>query len=245
MNYDNYYLSFHEWLRMVGAYLLIDILISYLFYDSIYSFFILLPGVIWYLRNKKKEEIRKRQGLLKQQFMDMILALSGKVSTGMSAENAIISCLDDMTKLHGAKSLIVTELRSLEISLSNNHSLEGYLLDLGRRSGIEDINEFAQVFIIAKRGGGEMKRVILETVRMMQEKQDTEAEIAVMVSGKQLEQKIMCFIPLLMIAFLKYSASEFLSVMYHNPFGITIMSVCLVIFIWAFVLAKKIVNIEV
>ena len=79
----------------------------------------------------------------------------------------------------------------------------------------------------------------------MQEKSDTEAEIEVLVSGKKLEQKIMCVIPLVIIAYLRLETAEFLSVLYHNPFGMFIMSICLAVYAGAYILGERIVDISV
>ena len=245
MNYERYYFTGTEFLRIIGEYLLIDAAASFLFFDSLPVFLAGLAGIFPYSSYRRKIFHRKRRQILTEEFLSMITAVSGKVNGGMSAENAFADCLGDMERMYGKRSLIVTEIKLIIVRQTNSESLEKCLLDLGRRSGVAAIYEFAQIFAIARLNSGQMRTVINDTVRTMQEKSDTDAEIEVLVSGKKLEQKIMCVIPLMIIAYLRIETAAFLSVLYHNPLGILVMSVCLCVYVFAYFLGERIVDIRV
>ncbi len=245
MNYERYYFSASESLRLIGEYLLIDAAAAFLFFDSIPVFLIGLVGIFFYGKIRKKSFQKKRRQVLKDQFLAMITAVSGKVNGGMSAEHAFCDVISDMERMYGKNALIVTELKLITVRQTRSETLEKCLIDLGNRSGIADIYEFAQIFSIARQNSGQMRTVIDDTVRMMQEKRDTEAEIEVMVSGKKLEERIMCVIPLFIIGYLRLETADFLSVLYHNPLGIFIMCICLFVYILACFLGERIVDIRV
>lgn len=245
MNYSRYYLSKSEWMRVIFEFLAIDMAFSYLFYDSYVAFFVGLLGAVPYIMYRKKGLSMRRRDMLKEQFLELIGVVSGKMRGGMSCENAMVDSLVDMENMFGKGALICKELKIIEMRLNHQESLSTVLGDLGRRSGVEDIYEFAEVFSIARAGSGRMRAVIEDTSVMMREKNETESEIYVLISGKRLEQKIMCVIPLVILIYLKLQAGDFIDVLYHNVLGISIMSACLIIYIISYLLAERVVNIEV
>ena len=87
--------------------------------------------------------------------------------------------------------------------------------------------------------------IIRNAVRQMGEKIDVEREITPLVSGKKLELKIMTMIPLGMVLYMKISFPEFLDVLYGNIAGVIIMSICLLVYVEANEMGRRIVEIEV
>lgn len=245
MNYSRYYLSGKEWARIVVEYLVIDIAFSYLFYDSLPAFVVGITGIFPYILYRKNGLSIKRKDVLREQFLELIGVVSGKMRGGMSCENAMVDSISDMEGMYGRGSLICKELKLIEMRLNHQESLSVILKDLGKRSGVEDIYEFAEVFSIARAGSGKMRAVIEDTSVMMREKNETESEIYVLISGKRLEQRIMCIIPLVIMIYLKLQAGDFINVLYHNALGITVMSACLIVYIISYLMAEKVVNIEV
>ena len=87
--------------------------------------------------------------------------------------------------------------------------------------------------------------IIRNAVRQMGEKIDVEREITTLVTGKKLELKIMTMIPLGMVLYMKISFPEFLDVLYGNLAGVIIMSICLLVYVVAYEMGRRIVEIEV
>ena len=79
--------------------------------------------------------------------------------------------------------------------MSLNLTLEELLTDLAERSDSEDILQFAQVFAIAKRGGGNLTEVICTTAAMIGRRIDAKQEIQTVLSGRKMEQMIMKLMP--------------------------------------------------
>lgn len=245
MNYKRYYLSASEWIRILGEFLIIDFLTAIIFYDSFVAFFVGFAGLMPYISYRKKAMSDAGRITLRDQFIELIGNVSGKMRGGMSCENALIDSYSDMEAMFGRNSPICRELKQIGIRMNHQESLSKCLLDLGTKSGTSDIYEFAQVFSIAKAGSGRMRDVIEDTIDMMKEKNETESEIRVLLSGKRLEQRIMCLIPLGIILYFKMEVGDFIGVLYHNVFGIGIMSTCLAIYIISYLIAERVVNIEV
>lgn len=245
MKYDEYRMTPAETVRYCIIYLVLTALISYVFYDLIYAFLIFLPMLLLFLRYVKKGLIRKRKDLLKIQFRDMIDSIASALKAGYSVENAFYESRKDMLRLHGRDSLIVKELDYFFLKLENGIPLETILSDFASRTGVEDISDFSEIFVLAKRNGGDFTGIIGKTVMIMKEKDETEREISVILSGRKYEQRVMCIIPIGIIIYLRITSREFLSVLYHNPAGVVIMTVCLAVYIASYLISLKLIDIRV
>ena len=69
-------------------------------------------------------------------------------------------------------------------------------------------------------------------------------EIRAGVSSRRFEQNIMSVVPFGILGYVQLSFPEFLSVMYGNVIGVFFMSGCLAVYLAAWVLGKKILDIE-
>ena len=245
MDYDKYRMNKTEVLKYTAIYIGAALLISYAFYDSLYASAVFIPAAILYFKHVKEELKRARRERLIRQFKDMIDGVSTAMQAGYSAENAFRESYRDMLKLYGNESLIVSELESFFAKLDMGVALELILKDFAMRAGMEDITDFAEIFTIAKRNGGDMSDIIKNTVRIMKEKEETEKEIQVILSGRKFEQKIMCIIPFGIILYLKMSGGSFIAGLYHNAVGVTVMTVCLAVMAAAYYLSRRYINIKV
>ncbi|MEH7087354.1 pilus assembly protein TadB, partial [Neobacillus drentensis] len=83
-------------------------------------------------------------------------------------------------------------------------------------AGIEDITNFADVFTVCKRTGGDLVEVVRRTSTMIGEKMDIQQEISVMVAQKKFESKVIMLAPVGFLAFLNMSAPDFMTPMYSG-----------------------------
>ena len=81
------------------------------------------------------------------------LSECGGTGAGYSAENAVSACVRDLERLYGEETDILKEFRYIESQQKVSVPVEELFLDLGDRSGVEDIENFALVFHTAKRTG--------------------------------------------------------------------------------------------
>lgn len=240
-----FYISRKDRFKYRAEGIVLLIIIALFFYRSLFAVPFLLPVYLLYGRQRKRKLIQNRKKELAIQFKDALLAVSANQRAGYSVENAFRQAYEDMILLYGRASPICKELYTVIIGLSNNLILEKLLYDFGKRSGIEDIIEFAEVFAAAKRNGGNMTEVIERSVSVIEEKIGTEREIQVLISAKEMEQKIMNIVPFGILLYISITSKGFFDVLYHNLPGVCIMTVCLMIYIGAVMLSSKIVNIEV
>jgi tight adherence protein B len=108
-----------------------------------------------------------------------------------------------------------------------------------------DIQDFAEVFSVAKRSGGNMTDIMGRTISVISRKIDVEKEIDVLTSAKRMEAGIMNLVPFFIIFYISITSPGFFAPLYHNLFGIILMTVCLIFYIFAYFLTERIVNIYV
>lgn len=244
-NYNEYHFTKKEFLKYLFQSILLCVMINYLFYKTVWMFLLMLPIPVIFMKWKKKQLIRERRKNLNYQFKDALNSLSVAVQAGYSIENAVRACTRDLERLYDRKTDIMEEFHYIESQQRVSVPVEELFLDLGERSGVEDIENFASVFYTAKRTGGDMDQIIQKVSRMLGDKIDVKKEIEATLAAKKSEQFIMSMMPAGIILYLQVTSPGFLNVLYGNPFGICAMTVCAAIYGCAYWMGKKIVDIEV
>lgn len=244
-NYDEYHFTGKEFLKYFLQSVLLCAIANYLFYKNVWVCIFMIPVPVLFLKWKKKQLIRERRKKLNYQFKDALNALSVAVQAGYSIENAVSACTRDLERLYDRKTDIMEEFHYIESQQSVSVPVEELFLDLGERSQVEDIENFASVFYTAKRTGGDLGQIIQKVSRMLGDKIDVRKEIEATLAAKKSEQFIMSMMPAGIILYLQVTSPGFLNTLYGNPFGICAMTVCVGIYGTAYWLGKKIVDIEV
>lgn len=191
------------------------------------------------IRQKKLEKTRND---LTVQFRECILAVSASLRAGYSVENAFRECRQDMVLLYGEEALICRELDYIRRGLDINITLEELLADLAARSCCPEIGEFVQIFSLAKRNGGSMPEIIRGSASAIGQKIELQQEIAVMLSGKQMEQNIMKLMPFGILLYISLANRGYFDVLYHNWQGAALMTGCLVIYLLAYAMGEHIMT---
>lgn len=220
-------------------------LVSYTFYRSMIAFLILAPLGMAYPLYKRKglKEARLRQ--LNLQFKEGILVLASFLSAGYSLENGLSMSLQELELLYGSQGMITREFSYLCTGIGMNRPVEQLLMEFGARSGLEDVDNFAQVFSAARRSGGELVEIINHTAGIIRDKVQVREEIHTITASKVFEQKLMNGIPFLIILYIDISSPGFFNIMYNTWMGKGMMSFCLLLYGGAVVLSEVILDIEV
>ena len=245
VNYDIYQFSIKEIVLFSLQGMCLIGCISYFFYHSIYAFLAGMPLLYFYFKRKKMACKKRRKEQLTLQFKDAIQSFSAALMVGYSIENAWREAYEDMKLLHKEEEDMMMEFVYMMRQMDNNGILENLLLDFARRTGISDIWDFAQIFAIAKRSGGDLNGIIKKSVDTICAKIQVKREIQIAIASKKYEQKVMSVIPIGIIAYISFTTPHYFDVLYHNAAGVLIMSACLLLYGFAFIMSEKIMDIEV
>lgn len=218
------------------------LLLSCYFYRSIWAVLpmCILGALCW--KSDERQKIQKRKQELLLQFCDMIRSVEASMKAGYSVENAFLESYGDMRMMHGRESMICRELLLIRRGLEMNQTLEMLLEDLGKRSGLELIREFAVILTIAKRNGGNIAQVTAATARQIQQQTEVREEILIQTAERRMERNIMSMMPFAILTYIGISNRGYFDVLYHNLQGVLIMSGCLALYLIAVFLSERILE---
>ena len=198
-DYSTYEFTRREGLLNVLLYLALDAGICFLFFRSLIPAALFLPGIRLFLKERKKDLLRKRRYEMLRQFTTGMQLVSASLQAGYAVENAFREALTELRRIYSQDDFIITEFHWIVSQTSLSVPIEEGLSDLGRRSGSDEIRNFAEVFQTAKRTGGDMMLIIRNTVSSIQARTETREEIEAEISGKVMDQNIMRLAPVLII----------------------------------------------
>lgn len=220
-------------------------LIAWLFYDTWLAVLLFLPFFRRTGRYIRELDIRKRQEEGRLQFRDFLNSLTASMHAGYAVENAFYEAYQELAELYGKNAFIPRELARMLRQMKLNRPSEEVLEEFGKRSGLEDAQNFASIFKIAKRSSGNLAAIMSDTAETIGKKLETQREIQVLIQEKRYEQKIMNIMPLAMILYLRLGNGEFIEILYTTMAGRVIMTACLLVYLLAYRMAEKIVNIRI
>lgn len=244
-NYKDYRFTRTENIRYLLQGAICISILGYAFYRSFFGILVLSPLLIFYRKKKQKQLAVDRKWKLNQEFRDGIISLSAALSSGYSAENAFEEAFKDLKSLYKEDALIMKEFTYLINQIRMNITVEKALMDFADRTGVEDIINFAEIFSTAKRTGGDLTKIIRTTANAISDKMEVKREIITLVTAKKREADIMKEILPGILIYLQYASPGFLDSLYGNLFGIIVMTILLTVYLGAYILADRIVAIEV
>ena len=238
-DYHGYHYTLKEHAYYFLEAMLVILLVSYLFYHSLYAAVLIVPFYPVFLKIKAVRLLQRQKQELCQQFKEAISSVAAALNAGYSVENAWREAKAEMTQMYGESALIVQELRHIQVHLSMNVPLEELLYDFARRSDIEDVSCFCQVFFFAKRSGGDFIGIIRTTAERIGQKIELQDRLEADLASRRLESRIMNVVPLIILLYLNLTSPGYFDVLYGNPAGICIMSVCLIVYLTGYALSEQ------
>lgn len=243
--YKDYIFTKKEWFGYGAVYFAAVTIVGYLFYNSIWFSVVMILFLFPYYKLVQKREAQKRLEKLKDEFKDALTALTASLHTGYAIENAFREAYAELLLLHGENALIVQEFNYMLKQMRVSRTVEEVVQEFAVRSGLEDIQNFAQVFSMANRSGGKLISIMDAASETISQKIEVEREILTMIQGKKLEQRIMSIVPIAMIAYLRVGNGEFMNVLYESLIGRVVMTGCLIGYLAALWLGEKIMEIKI
>lgn len=240
---------------VVGAF------VGYLFYGNLgkdeygqattitYVLNIMIPTIVgiiagkMFLPMREKQIIEKRQKNLRDQFRNMLEGLVTSLGAGNNVPDSFSAVYEDLKIQYESDAYIIKELEIILEGIRHNVPVENIIMDFGERSGIDDINTFANVFNISYRKGGNIKDVIRNTHSIISEKIEIAEDIETTVTSGKMDQKIMLVMPIALISIIKFMSPEF-AANFATPAGIASTTIAVACFVGAYFLGKFMLDIK-
>lgn len=217
-------------------------MLAYFFYRSVLAVIPLSVVGFFVYREIGRNKARRAREELTDQFRECILAVAASLQAGYSVENAFLGCDQDMALMYGEEASICKELNYIRKGLKINIPLEELLGDMAARSDIEDIAQFARIFALAKRNGGNMTEIIKSTACRVGKKIELRQEIQTLLGGKKMELVIMEGMPFGILCYVNMGNPGYFDSLYHNLAGVGIMTACLAVYLGACLMGRRIMD---
>ena len=220
--------------------------ISYLLYKS-FIFVLLTPLTYHFLniaiRNMNEKRLKKK---FKNEFKDFLYALSGSFSTGRHLVEALQEVNESLGKMYSKDSQIMTEINTILSQLK----LTGYdeikvLENFKKRKPIEDVVDFVEMYKSCRDTGGDFAGVLSKGANMIAEKITIDREIEAITYQKKIEGRVIGSMPVVLLVFLNIFSPDYILPLYSGISGRIIMTLALVLTIFAFAMIERITNIEI
>lgn len=184
--------------------------------------------------------IARRRKEFTSEFCDYLDSISGSLSCGKNTFEAFLSADEDMKALYKPDSPIYIESMRVADGLKSGRRIDDLLKEMATRTGNEDVSIFCDVYSICNNVGGNLKKIVNDTKFVISEKCEIEAEIDTLLAEPKNELKIMSVMPLAITIALKTFGDRF-----SGDESFFINTVALIMFVIAYVIGTKIVNIKV
>lgn len=244
-DYHIYHMSIRDRIIAGMAGMGIGALVFYLFFRSTVvaamaaaAAAVLAQGIYQESRLKK----RKKELLL--QFKDLLESLTSSYATGKNTLESFRDAWNDLEQIYGEQSDITRELAIIVTGMESNINIEDLLTNFARRSGLEDVASFADVFRVSLRQGANIQNIIASTRDVINDKIEIELEIQTIIAGNKNELNIMMVMPLIILISLGGMGSD-MTAASNTPVNIVIKLIALGMFYLAYQLGRKFTDIKV
>lgn len=241
-DYHVYTMTITDRLTAAGIGVLVGIAVGYVFFNSWLAAAVLSVIAGIYIQAPWQEYLKKKRlKKLLLEFKDLLETLTASYSAGQTTGKAFSDAMNEMNDLFGEGADIVNELKMINVGLQHNYNIEDLLLNFAQRSGLDDVDSFANVFEVCNRKGGNLKQIVGETRSVINDKIEIEMEIQTMVAASKNELNIMMVMPFLIMLTMRGLGDSMTG---NGMINIIVKFVALGIFAGAYVVGIKLVDIK-
>ena len=187
----------------------------------------------------------KRRLRLLSGFKDALYSISGSVAAGRQMPYAIQSAAEAACAAYGKSSDIARELGSISDSYARTHSDIGIMLeDLGNRSGLSEIKQFASSYRTCQKCGGDLEDVCRRNAELLLSRMSFNDEVRALAAQKKYDIILLAGMPLAVLFLLDLTNYSYVAVLYETTAGRVVMTLCLCLILSALLWGMKITKIE-
>ncbi len=242
-DYDCYKLSAREVLGYGGITVLALLVLFYVFYDAAWlAFPAAVPVFLIFRKPLRKALAERRKRRLRKEFLSAVTLMGDALRSGYSAENAVVSSVPELSTLWGERSDMAREWNDMAKAFRLNQTIEETLSDLGVRTHVPEIQDFADVFAVTKRSGGRLSEVVTDTGMILREQFDAEEKVRTAVAARRFEQKIMDVMPAGILLYVRLTSPSLIRLLYEDLTGRLVMTACLIVYILAVLWGERIMK---
>lgn len=191
--------------------------------------------------------IKKRRILLGIQLKDAMYSLVSSLRAGASLHTAIERCVVDMERIYRnvKDPPIVMEFRQMSEELQMGFTVEETLIKFMERVNLEDVSDFVNATLIAKKRGGNLTEILSNISKTIADKIEIKQEIDVLTAGKQMEARVLSIMPIFIVSCLTLLSPEYMAPLYDSFIGKSLLFIGFILVGINYFISRKIVDIHV
>ena len=246
-NSDSKYIKigFRDKATMIVKSVLVMFIVDWFFYRKLMMLLPLSILGIGFFMLEYREKKRHLKIDARNQFKEMLLLSSNSQKAGYSIENAMLESYKDLSRMYGKDSFICILIRETDNCRKNRVSIGKLFRIVGSDLGMQEVTEFGEIYEIAYEKSGNISKIMEKTAEGIVKKLETENEIYLSLSERKFELNIMDAMPFLIMLYISVTSRGYFDEMYKSIMGMCAMTICLIVYIFAYIWGRKLMRIEI
>lgn len=180
----------------------------------------------------------KRMRKIESQLPDALDLMTRALRAGHAFPSGLKMAGDEMAEP------IAGELRAVHDEVNYGVSMERALSNLSERVPLTDLRYFVVAVLIQRDSGGNLTEILSNLSRLLRERAKLIARVRVLSSEGRLSGWVLVVMPFGLAAILNVMNPKFMSLMWTDPIGITMIKYLLFMMVMGVIVMRKIVRIR-
>lgn len=195
-----------------------------------------LAAVPWLYLQRKRQQ---RLALMERQLPEALDLIGRALRAGHAFSAGLQMAGDELPDP------IAGEFRLVHDEINYGTSLQQALNNLGERVPITDLRYFIVAVLIQRESGGNLTEILSNLSHLIRERHKLYAKVRVLSSEGRMSAWILGLMPFALAALLNLMNPEFMSAMWKDPIGITILKWLTVMMVIGLLMLRRIIRIRV
>lgn len=216
-----------------------------MFYKSLYGLLIMPIIVPFWMKLCAKKHEEEQMAKTAVEFKEYMMLIVTSLQAGYSLEKSLLQSEKELSRLYSKDAVIIGPVHIMNQKIAMNIQVEKAFEEFANAIGLDDAMSLAEIIAFAKRSGGNYGKNIHDTAIKIEENLAVKEEIETITTEKRLELKVMCVMPMGILAYISITSKSFIAPLYGNLLGIFVMTICLIIYGILILIGRKIITIKV
>lgn len=218
--------------------MIVFFLISLLFYRNILISIIASMNYFIIYKKTINDYVEKKKDKILIDFKQLMNIISASCATGDEPSEAYVNSFYQFEKISIFPDFKNRVLESKKYIETYNDFLGGIRM-ISDYFDIEEIERFCSSITIVQKATGDINSIIIDTIDVLSNRISLKNEIKKIFDENMIELKAMLTMPILIYTFLSFTAFEFLKPIYDNAFGYIVITICLYLILFAYIIGEK------
>jgi tight adherence protein B len=188
-----------------------------------------------YLYHRRKKRLAK----IEQQLPETLELMSRALRAGHAFSSALKMAADELAEP------ISGEFRAIHEEVNFGVSLQQALANLIERVPITDLRYFAVAVLVQRESGGNLTEILDNLSRLLRERAKLLSRVKVLSAEGRMSAWILVIMPFALAAAMNLVNPKFMSLLWTDPIGLTIIKLMLTLMVLGVVVMRQIVRIRV